>query len=364
MFSCGNATCEEANAAECAVQLQLKHVNTPIPPMNRTLLHTTITAGDCELTWQLLQCGANPYLSDSLNMNCIELARCLSQNSTSKLHPSYQRICFMLPKHDTGHAAMPPLPALQRALTAPPANTPLSSLVHTDTPKGDTLPLTAETSEEELPSPPRLARSRTVATHTLRSPSSTLALPAHGYPFMHHLSLAERAASHSRPPPAELVRTPSLGSGAELFTPLSLLRVTSDSDADCSRHLISRPDTCDTGEETSSVSALSALVARVAAMGSEGSLPSLSTALLVDEGGEGGGGGEEEGERERADLLQLLQQAEKHDKAENTGSVGAGVGVLTCSLAPVASAECVSCYEPAAAFCCAQPRCNGALCER
>ena len=60
-------------------------LNTPTPPTHKTLLHSSVLACDAELTWYLLNRGANPFIRDDMGATPIDLARIIF---TSKVTPS------------------------------------------------------------------------------------------------------------------------------------------------------------------------------------------------------------------------------------------------------------------------------------
>lgn len=324
VFSCGTASCEEAKRTSGGEQLQLKCVNTPIPPLNRTLLHTTILSGDCELTWKLLQCGANPYLSDSLNMNCIDLATNLCQNKMSKLQKNYQQLVSMLPKeNDSKSHLIFPIPDLKRAGTAP-------SVVSTSWGKeGNSDEDLYDPSKKEIPFIPTLARTRT----TFLTESLSL----------RQRHMEEQGHYYHRP---YLKQQPHLASGSELFTPLSLMRVTSDSDADAS--LLTQQSTpyakvIDQGvfvkrDLSDDLDTLISLLDETAG----GAVTSFTDTFGEDDGG-------------KATFEQLVKDSEHCDTLENEAT----------DLKQAASLlECVSCFESEVVYSCSNSKCNGALCER
>lgn len=98
-FSCENR-CEHNKASplfERFKRMNDKMLNTPTPPTHKTLLHSSVLACDAELTWCLLNKGANPFIRDDLGVTPIDLARLLF---TSKATPTRDEtlIYNMLPK--------------------------------------------------------------------------------------------------------------------------------------------------------------------------------------------------------------------------------------------------------------------------
>jgi hypothetical protein len=72
-------------------------INRRIPPSYKTLLHSSILAGDPDLTWDLLLKGANPFICDASGVTPIDLAKLLI---SVKIQPTSneRKIFDILPK--------------------------------------------------------------------------------------------------------------------------------------------------------------------------------------------------------------------------------------------------------------------------
>jgi hypothetical protein len=95
------------------------YVNNPLPPWNRTLLHSAVSACDVELTWDLLNSGANPFVKDYLGVSPSSLAASMMsvQNSThSRTSTNISKIYDILPKFNE-HSSVEVIPPLARGRT-------------------------------------------------------------------------------------------------------------------------------------------------------------------------------------------------------------------------------------------------------
>mmetsp|Transcript_22454 Transcript_22454/g.32756 ORF Transcript_22454/g.32756 Transcript_22454/m.32756 type:complete len:988 (-) Transcript_22454:189-3152(-) len=59
------------------ISARLRSVNTCIPPWNRTLLHSAVQALDAKLVWDLLQKGADPFLTDCDGISPVDTAHAM-----------------------------------------------------------------------------------------------------------------------------------------------------------------------------------------------------------------------------------------------------------------------------------------------
>lgn len=77
--------------------LSCHRINRRIPPSYKTLLHSSVLAGDADLTWDLLLKGANPFICDASGVTPIDLARLLR---SVKIQPTLNenKIFEILPK--------------------------------------------------------------------------------------------------------------------------------------------------------------------------------------------------------------------------------------------------------------------------
>mmetsp|Transcript_22103 Transcript_22103/g.37428 ORF Transcript_22103/g.37428 Transcript_22103/m.37428 type:complete len:1161 (-) Transcript_22103:641-4123(-) len=323
-FSCGSVDC----VVKCKGMqlLNLKSINAPIPPLDRTLLHTSVSAGDCDLTWKLLLSGANPYLVDNNGLSCIDLATALSRSTESKYRENYDHICRILPK-DNYRGDLPPLPVLQRAVTAP-----LSC-------RGGWGNFDVSDDEQSI-DVPVLVRAISAKTNNggRRNPTSTVT----------NSSLSSQK--------------PNLSSGKEILTPLSLARVTSQSDAGALQLLLSDDHEQQLEAEMSRSKQvvpddLDSLIALVATMGES----------LGDE--------DNNGKKSPQDVKSEVVLSETVDDEADVGlalmklmrdtSNRDDVGAEESRKSQIFSLmECVSCYDTDVVYCCPNAQCNGALCER
>jgi hypothetical protein len=97
-FSCFNHCHHQKYAFSYNFNSLSRHrINRRIPPSYKTLLHSSILAGDPDLTWDLLQKGANPFICDASGITAIDLAKILRQG---KIQTSLneKKIFEILPK--------------------------------------------------------------------------------------------------------------------------------------------------------------------------------------------------------------------------------------------------------------------------
>ena len=121
-FVCSPSCSQEHSVVTKPRHALWKSVNVQSSPLNRTILHSAVLAGDCELTWTILLHGANPFLRDILGLSPIDLATSLTVSSprVSKgmggaLPSPHEAIVRMLPKSSvscTLLANVPPPPSL------------------------------------------------------------------------------------------------------------------------------------------------------------------------------------------------------------------------------------------------------------
>lgn len=324
-FSCGSVECESKHQS---LQLfNLKSINSPIPPLGRTLLHTSVSAGDCDLTWRLLLSGANPYVADCYGLTCINLATALSRSMESKYCENYKQICRILPRGDS-ESDLPPQPVLHRAVTAPSIS-------------GGYWEYSLACDDETIFDVPVLMRATSVKTGDGSSRSSN-----------REMSMNMNSLQSQRP---------HLSSGMAILTPLSLARVTSQSDAGVLQLLLSdnKPLGADTLDSNNlKLDDFDSLVSLVAAMGiSPANDNSDQTTCKQDNVITEVKLNETVNDEDDAGmaLLELMRHTSNRDYVDCKSSAKAQ---------QFSSVECVSCYASDVVYDCPNAECNGALCER
>ena len=333
VFTCGNAECKEKHDP-----LYIRNVNTPIPPLNRTLLHTTISAGDCELTWKLLLCGANPCLADRWGVDCVDLvsALCRQGTSASKLRENYNRIYKMLPTRSTiegGSGKLPhdEIPTMIRAISAP-----LSYKLH-----GENVSKSNEI-EDAFFLPEKLVRAHSdmeVEQPVLQQRGDT-----------YHFYFDDTAD------PTLFAQQPSLLSGRALLTPLTLVRATSESDAGTLRE---NPCSNDKnmklevvmGYDSLNFDGLVELLAPTCFFDCSNVNHESDTYSNLVNGSNNSPPLDEE-------MVRLLTENDTRGCEDNAADIKDAFQESSPAI------ECVSCYDQDVVYRCPSTRCRGALCER
>jgi hypothetical protein len=192
-----------------------RHVDIAVPPMNRTMLHSAVLAGDPSLVWLLLLRGANPFARDALGITPIDLARQLLGASflnlaelTGSLCSNRISIVNMLPKYSF------PLSSKERHYSDLPGKPPGLVSVRSDVTGANSLPMP----------PPSHARSQSEAItqrdmlgyHTTNASTTEKTADING------MNRQQRNAM--------LATSRALLSGQLRFSPVALVRVVSDGD--------------------------------------------------------------------------------------------------------------------------------------
>jgi hypothetical protein len=201
------------------------NVNQALPPWNRTLLHTAVQTCDVELIWELLLKGANPFAEDYRGITPIEIAYAMNQtlsasskwsecrHSNNQNLERIQQILRIFPDYK------PPLAPIFMSPT--PAKRNYSEGAHHIS-KTDPLGTT-----NSFPFPSDVVRSVT-------GPGSSV-VPV-------NLDLKLLPASESSPHVAHAKGSgPSnpLEDGTQVYTPLTLIRLTSEADGVAATALLS-----------------------------------------------------------------------------------------------------------------------------
>lgn len=218
VFTCINKCSHErvSPATRSFLRIRKNMIDSPLPPWNRTLLHSAVIASDANLTWYLLQQGANPFIRDRSGINCIDTAHSnlsaiseieISSASTSSsesknvsLDARIRLIVDILPKLDSNCAK---IPLLGRGLSEGSARAAAINKCSASGPFKDPLPL-----------PPLNKR---FISDPNKYPVETVAA----------------SVAKSSDPPSELLVEPGDGllkKGLQTFTPLTLISLTSGSE--------------------------------------------------------------------------------------------------------------------------------------
>jgi hypothetical protein len=130
-----------------------KHaLNAPIPPFNRTLLHSAVIAADPDLTWRLLINEANPFARDYQGSTAIDFVnRILESETTQDTLTKLRKIQAMLPKNSYPDAPTIEIPVLTDSDRSKSLNNRVS-----------------DSSLETLPPPPKLTLTQSTPVHGSR----------------------------------------------------------------------------------------------------------------------------------------------------------------------------------------------------
>jgi hypothetical protein len=82
VFSCPN-NCVKHFASKQLASINSTNVNAALPPWNRTLLHSAVQTCDVDLIWELLQKGANPFARDYRDIAPVDIAQAMYRNLTA-----------------------------------------------------------------------------------------------------------------------------------------------------------------------------------------------------------------------------------------------------------------------------------------
>jgi hypothetical protein len=213
----------------CPIQLNSKrltpinstNVNVALPPWNRTLLHSAVQTCDVELIWELLLKGANPFAKDYRGITPMEIAYAMNRTLSASSKWS-----------ETGQSKKQNLERLQQILRIFPEYKPPSSpiFMQPTLAKRNFSEGTHHISKSDatgttnsFPLPPDIVRSVT-------SPGRSTAPgnieffnpppPPEANPPVAEKSAPADASGHLN----------SLEEGTQLYTPLTLIRLTSEGD--------------------------------------------------------------------------------------------------------------------------------------
>jgi hypothetical protein len=226
LFSCPNLCVKEFPSKRLAA-INSANVNVALPPWNRTLLHSAVQTCDVDLIWELLQKGANPFAQDYRNITPIDIAQALYRNLTATKWLTEATVTTGLRTKSGGNLRRLYCERLQKILLIFPDHTPPQTQAFIAPmaakrvfSEGTNHPSGAERGVQSFPLPPDVVRSVTSPgrSHTLTFDSKTSLVDAKPDPAL------DPPISH---PPAQ---GPHLEDGTQLYTPLTLIRLTSEAD--------------------------------------------------------------------------------------------------------------------------------------